>query len=207
MLECDPGIVMVSWDAVIDRMVSSAKKNRLITLDHITITKPEIKRIESLQERQLQRLAFTLLCIARFKNETADGPCMWVNTPDREIMKMANINTSIRRQSTLYAKLHDEGMIRFSSRVDNTNVEVLFAEDGDAAIEVSDFRNLGYQYLMYHGEDYFVCEECGITEKSGSSHLGGRKKKYCQSCAAKIHMKQKVDSVMRRRGLEKSCIC
>lgn len=200
MMECEPGIVMIDWDAAIERIMKNAKKNKLIILDHITVTKPEMERIDALSGRQLRRLAFTLLCVAKYRNATSDEPNMWVNTPDKDIMKMANINTSIKRQCAMFATLRDAGMIRFSNRVDNTSVEVLFAEDGDEALAVRDYRNLGYQYLMYHGEDYFVCEECGITEKCTATNHGGRKRKYCPSCAARIRMKQSIDSVMRGRA-------
>lgn len=200
MAECDPGIVLIDWDAAIERAIKSAKKNELIIMDHITITKPEIEKIDSLTGRQLKRLAFTLLCVAKFYHNLPGSRGMWVNTPDKEIMKMANINTSIKRQCAMFAELRDAGLIRFSNKVDNTSVEVLFAEDGDAAMEIRDYRNLGYQYLMFHGEDYFVCEECGITEKAAArTNNRGRKKKYCQNCAARVRMKQNVDSVMRGR--------
>lgn len=202
MCECEPGIILIDWDAAIDRAIKSAKKNKLIILDHITITKTEMDKIDALRGRQMQRLAFTLLCVAKYRNAISDSPNMWVNTPDKDIMKMANINTSIKRQCAMFAELHDAGLIRFSKKVDNTSVEVLFSDDGDPALDIRDFRNLGYQYLMYHGEDYFVCEECGITEKLATPQGSrGRRKKYCPSCAAKIHMKQMVDSVMRRREL------
>lgn len=204
MTECDPRIVLLDWEGAIDRSIRAAKKYPLIILDSIVITRPEMETIESLSERQLQRLAFTLLCIAKFRRASSETQSMWVNCPDSEIMKMANINTSISRQCTMYAKLRELGMVRFSKRVDNTNVEVLFAQDGEPALFISDFRNLGYQYMMYHGENYFVCAECGITERNRPSNSSGRKKKYCKACAEKIMMKQTVNSVMRRRQISKS---
>lgn len=202
MAECDPGIILIDWDAAIERAIKSAKKNELIILDHITITKAEMDKIDSLSGRQLKRLAFTLLCVAKFYREISESQGMWVNTPDKEIMKMANINTSIKRQCAMFAELRDAGLIRFSNRVDNTSVEVLFAEDGEGVMEIHDYRNLGYQYLMFHGEDYFVCEECGITERAAAkTNNRGRRKKYCPNCAARVRMKQNVDSVMRGRLL------
>ncbi len=199
MLECDPGIVLLEWEDVIARSIRNAKKYPLLVLDSIPITKPEMEKIDALAGRQLRRLAFVLLCIAKYRCASTGERNMWVNSPDNEIMKMANVNTSISRQCMLFAKLRELGMIRFSRRVDNTSVEVLFAEDGETVLSVKDFRNLGYQYLMFHGEDYFVCSECGITERGNSSPNGGRKKKYCKACAVKIHTKQTVDSVMRER--------
>lgn len=190
---------MLEWENMIDRAIKLTKRYPLLIIDAIPITVPEMEKIDSIQGRQLRRLAFTLLCIAKFKNASSTEENMWVNTPDNEIMKMANINTSISRQCMLFSELRDMGMIRFSKCVDNTSVEVLFQEPGDIAMQVSDFRNLGYQYLKYHGEQYFVCSECGLTEKDNSS-VRGRKKKYCKSCAAKIHMRQKVNSVMKKRN-------
>ena len=74
-----------------------------------------------------------------------------------------------------------------------------FIEDGEVAVRVSDFRNLGYQYLKYHGEPYFECENCGLTVRQNNKKTG-RRQKYCQSCAAEIKIQQTINSVMRRRA-------
>lgn len=199
LLECDPKIVLLEWEDLIDRSIKNAKKYPIIIIDSVVITEPEMEMIDALHGRQLRRLAFTLLCIAKYRCAATGEKSMWVNNPDNEIMKMANINTSITRQCALFAKLRELGMIRFSKRVDNTSVEVLFAQDGKAAMEIRDFRNLGYQYLMFHGESYYVCSECGITEKENSPSTRGPKKKYCRECAAKIKIRQSVNSVMKKR--------
>ena len=118
--------------------------------------------------------------------------------PRWEIVNTANINTSIKRQSVMFDQLGDAGMIRFSKQIDNLSVQVLFVdEESEPVLRVTDFRNLGYQYLKYHGEPYFECQNCGITVKS--ENATGRKQKYCKECAVEIHMKQTVNSVMRQR--------
>jgi len=98
----------------------------------------------------------------------------------------------------MYATLRDTGLIQFSKKVDNTNVRVCFAEDGDVAMTITDLRNLGYQYLKYHGEPYFECTNCGITVKIDEP-TKGRKQKYCKECAVEIKTKQNVNAVMRHR--------
>lgn len=123
----------------------------------------------------------------------------WVNSKDNEIMSFANINTSIRRQCAMYATLRELGLIQFSKKVDNTNVRVCFATDGDTAMTITDLRNLGYQYLKYHGEPYFECVNCGITTKY-SNPVKGRSQKYCEACARDMYLKQTVNSVMRQRN-------
>lgn len=198
LLQCDPLASLPKWSDMLDFAVKRASKFNSIKIDSIGITKNEMDTIDSLNGKLLRRLAFTLLCLSKYwsvVNENNDG---WVNNKDSEIMAMANINTSLRRQASLYHTLWELGMIQFSKKVDNTNVKVLFSSDGDVVFNVRDFRNLGYQYLMYHGEPYFECENCGITTKL-SDPSNKRRQKYCTECSGKIHIKQKMDSIMRHR--------
>lgn len=199
LLSCDASVSLVKWAERLDSIVKYAAKYPLISIDHVSVSSLELAKIKELQSVQVQRLAFTLLCIAKFNHMINDKNEYWVNTSDNEVMKMANIGTSIKRQSLMYSKLRDAGMIRFSNRVDSLSVQVLFVCGDDEEIKISDFRNLGYQYLM-HDDDrgiYKVCENCGITFKARQPHTPGRPKKYCDSCAIKVKMKQNVDSIMR----------
>lgn len=198
ILQCEPSASIVAWSDTIERAVKSANKYPLVMIDGINITAPEMEKISSLPGRPIRRLAFTLLCVAKYMRSVSENTNYWVTTPDNEIMKMANISTSIKRQSSMFGQLKDFGLIRFSKQIDNLSVQVLFAEDGDVVMRVSDFRNLGYQYMKHHGEPYFECTNCGITEKI-KNPSSGRPPKYCPQCAAEIRTKQNVNSVMRRR--------
>ena len=198
LLQCDPTSSLPKWSDALDFAVSRACKYPAINIDHISVSKNEVEKIDSLEGKQIRRLAFTLLCLAKYWNIVTRKEDGWVNSKDNEIMSMANINTSIKRQSLMFGKLNELGMIQFSKKVDNTNVKVCFMEDGEEAIRIYDFRNLGYQYLMYHGEPYFTCENCGITTKVNDKG-NRRRQKYCPECAAIIKMKQNIESVMRRR--------
>ena len=198
LLQCDPTSSLPKWSDALDYAVSRACKYPAINIDHISVSKNEVEKIDSLEGKQIRRLAFTLLCLAKYWNIVTRKEDGWVNSKDNEIMSMANINTSIKRQSLMFGKLNELGMIQFSKKVDNTNVKVCFMEDVEEAIRIYDFRNLGYQYLMYHGEPYFTCENCGITTKV-NDRGNRRRQKYCPECAAIIKMKQNIESVMRRR--------
>ena len=195
LLKCDPPASVVAWSGTLDNAVKCSAKYPLIMINHICVSRPEMEIIDSLPGRQLRRLAFTLLCIAKYRYAVAPQTNYWVGTPDNEILKMANINTSIKRQSAMFGQLKDLGMIRFSKQVDNLSVQVLFVKDGDTAAEITDFRNLGYQYMKIHGEPYFECCNCGITTKVNKPGVG-RPQKYCSDCAAKIKIQQSVNSVM-----------
>lgn len=198
LLRCDPTASLTKWSSTLDYAVGKAAKYPSIDIDCVDIYKQEMEKIDSLDSKQARRLAFTLLCLARYWMIVNPKCDYWVNSKDNEIMSLANINTSIRRQGLLYWSLREAGMIQFSKKVDNTNVRVCFAEKGSSVMQIRDYRNLGYQYLMYHGEPYFVCTNCGITTKINKPGVG-RKQKYCRQCASEIAMQQRINSVMRQK--------
>lgn len=199
LIQCDPSYSLARWSDALDHAVSRAQKYPAINIDGVDITKPEMEIIDSLDGKQIKRLAFTLLCLSKYWMSVMPDGDYWVNNKDNEIMATANIKTSIKRQSMMYWTLRELGLIQFSRKVDSTNVRVCFAQDGDVAMRITDFRNLGYQYLRFHGEPYFECESCGLTTKINTPNKGC-KQRYCRDCAISIHTKQMVDSVMKRRS-------
>lgn len=200
LLQCEPTASLPKWSDAIDYAVGRAYKYQAIYIDNIKITKSEMDKIDELSGKQIKRLAFTLLCLAKYWYMVAPETDFWVSNKDNEVMALANINTSIKRQSLMYYTLRELGMIQFSKKVDNTSVRVCFVDDdSDTVLEVQDFRNLGYQYLKYHGEPYMECRHCGITTKIENLSIG-RPQKYCKSCANEIAIQQRVNSVMRQRA-------
>ena len=169
MLQCDPSVSLVQWSDILDKLTKNVAKFPLIRLDGVDITENELRKIESLEGKQLRRLAFTLLCVAKYWDAASDKNNHWVNSSDKEVMQMANINTSIKRQSLMFAELRSAGFIRFSKKIDNLNVQVCFE-----------------------------CENCGLTVKV-QEPAKGRPQKYCPNCAVELHTRQIVNSVMRRR--------
>ena len=198
VLQCDPSASLPKWDKLLDFAVNKASKTQAVMIDKIVITKPEINRIDALDGMPIRRLAFTLLVLAKYWNIVSGTSSFWVNSKDTDIMRMANIKASVKRQSQMYHALNEAGLVRFSKKVDNTNVQVLFSEDGTAAVDVCDLRNIGYQYMRYLGGPYFVCQNCGVTEKYDNPEHG-KCQKYCRACAIEVRTRQNVNSVMQLR--------
>ena len=200
---CDPYASLVLWSDTLDKAVKVGMKYNPVMVDCIVITKPEMDSILTLngtykRNTQLQRLAFTLLCVAKYMMIVAPQTSGWVNTPESDIMKMANIKTPYKRQNLLYGQLLDAGLIRPSKKINNLNVQVQFMQDGDTAVEVRDFRDLGNQFMRYIGKPYFICQNCGLTVKvPDGAKLG--KMKYCPDCAVRIKAQQNINAVMRGR--------
>lgn len=203
VLQCKAGFSQSDWSKILDSVVKSASKYPIIRLDGVTITKSELAKIEKLGGAQIQRLAFTLLCVAKYWDAArGDSNNHWVNCADNELMQMANINTSIKRQNLMLGELRDAGLITFARKVDSLNIQVLFSDDGEEELFVHDFRNLGYQYMKYCGGSYFECANCGLTTKMRTEQ--GRPQKYCDECAVEVRTRQNVNSVMRHRSALKS---
>lgn len=207
ILQCDPHASLVRWSDVLDRIAKNVNKYRIIALDGVMITKGELETIIGLKKSQLQRLAFTLLCVSKYWDAVSPSNNHWVNCTDAEIMQMANMKPTLKRQSELFGILRDAGLIRFSKKVDNLNVQVVFgseeASDEENELFIQDFRNLGFQLLKYMGGPYFECSNCGIVTKHVPQSTG-RPVKYCPDCAAEIRIRQNIDSVMRHRNRQVS---
>ena len=122
LIQCDPSASLPKWSESLDRALAYAMKYSAVRIDGIDITKTEMARIDALGGKQIRRLAFTLLCLAKYWNAVTGRDEGWVNNKDSDIMRMANISTSIKRQSMMYHNLMEAGMIRFSRKVDNTSV-------------------------------------------------------------------------------------
>lgn len=174
------------WEESIDKIVSKVNKQTLYEISGVKITKSEIQKIQSLNNQLLEKLLFTMLCVAKYyhlKNEKNNG---WVNLPDKDVIELANVNYLLKRAKSKFNlcinQLFVAGLLDLPLRCDNLNYRVTFiSDDSDDEEElfVSDFRNLGYEYLLYCGENYIRCAKCGVLTKGTHN----KRRKYCSKCA------------------------
>lgn len=189
MLKCDPAINIVKWQTAIDRQVSNADKYELIDISGISITRAEIDKIQQIDGKLLQRLMFTMLCLSKYGNAVNPKNNNWVNKKDQEIFSLANISLTTKRQSLMINDLWTMQYIGFSRVVDNININVKIIDDSSPTVlYISDFRNLGNQYMRYCGEKYIECECCGkvVKENHGKQH-------YCNECAIEIDRQKSLE--------------
>ena len=199
---CRPNIVLVKYDDFINAVVKNCDRYPIVKITDIPITNKEIKVINSLERVQIRRLAFTLLCVAKYYNTINEKNNDWVASADSDIMSMANINTNIRRQSAMYHSLCEMGLIGFSKRVESLRVQVLFidkesdiSDSSNVAMNISSFENLGNQYEMYCGGPFFECAECGKVVRRNSNA-----QKFCKDCSKAVHLRKSVESMTALRN-------
>lgn len=168
----------VDWSLRIEKYSSRASKYPLCQCEGIWITENELNTIESLQNKVMERLAFTLLCLAKFRNFKNENNHSWVTDSDSEIYKLACITTSAFDKDIRFNQLRDLGLIEFAKKVDNLSIHVLYTDDkSPRKLFINDFRKLGYEWRLYKGEEYIRCAGCKILVRKTSLN-----RKYCKDC-------------------------
>lgn len=177
------------WNDTIEKIANRAKKYPLYQNDGVWITDTELNKIKALNNDILERLSFTLLCVAKLnflRNEKTNG---WVNTDEKDIFESAGIVCTGDQRSDYIGDLKIAGIIEFAKKNTNLNIRVAFIDDrSEKVLYVSDFRSLGNEYMLSRGENYIRCQECGILVKGNKNGT----KKYCTQCKRQIIVDKKI---------------
>lgn len=169
------------WDAHIEKMAASAGKYTLFEIDGIWITRAELDTIEGIHNKVLERLAFTMLCLAKLGNARNRKNNGWVNYTAKDIYSMARISCSVIDRYEKLSQLNQLSLLEFPKKNDNLSSRVTYVDDdSEKILFIYDFRELGYEYLKYKGENFIRCHECGILIRNNKAGT----KKYCHQCAA-----------------------
>lgn len=169
----------IDWAEYIEKFTAKASKHPLCKCDGVWVTENELKTITEIQNKVLERLAFTLLCLAKFNNIKNPNSNNWFDYSNGEIYSMACINTNAFDKDIKFYQLKELGLIEYAKRVDNLSLHILYVdEDSERQFFVSDFRRLGYEWRLYKGERYIRCSDCGTLVRRTSNRT-----KYCKDCA------------------------
>lgn len=157
---------------------------KLLELDGVYVSQNEIDAITSAVTSEIsRRLAFTILCLAKYKNLKYGVDTNWVNNDEVEIFKLACVNDGTIAKEKRLHELYVSGLIRFSNKVDSLSILCLFADPSSGkdnySILVDDFRNVGNFYRRHTGDKRVKrCKDCGklirITSKT---------QQFCPECS------------------------
>lgn len=171
----------IYWETMIEKCAVSAGKHKLYEISGVKITKNEMATIQDIKGKKLQRLAFTMLCLAKLGNLKNENNNSWVVIDSKDIFKLARITCKSIDRDIMIGELYQLGLLEFSKRNDNLSCRVKYIDDNsDEVLFITDFRELGYEYLKYCGGHFTRCAECGILMRND----GKNAKKYCSRCAA-----------------------
>lgn len=177
------------WDSNIEKIAANAGKFTLYEIDGVWITQGELDTVESIHNKVLERLAFTMLCLAKLNNMKNPKNNGWVNLDAKEVFGLARIACSVVNRYERLGQLNQLSLLEFPKKNDNLSSRVTYInDDSEKVLFISDFRELGYEYLKYKGENFIRCRECGILIRNNKSGT----KKYCHACAGYIPMETKT---------------
>ena len=185
------------WDETADKIAKKTGGKHLLELDCITLTKKEIEIITGIKEKTMQRLAFTMACIARLNKARNPENHGWLNVDSKVIFNAAHVSGTAQQRDY---KLHDMqilGLIEFARKIDNNNIRITFLDESDNqeigySVSAADFRDLGlcYQYVFNKDHDAIAkCQRCGryfIRSKANSYRQAS---KNCPSCIQEEQIK------------------
>ena len=179
------------WADNVEKITRNAHKYPLFESVGVWITESEFEKVQSIENRDLEKLAFTLLCLAKFHNQKKTENNNWSNTSIMDIFKMANISCSRDEKAHNIGDLIRSGLVRFPEKdIANLNLQVLFVDDeSEKMFIVDDFRDLGNKYLSQIESGFVRCAKCGRLIKNNK--YGN--KKYCSVCAK--HTPQKTKQI------------
>lgn len=158
----------------------SESKKLFRELEYVPIYEKELKIVESLPNDRQKKFMFTLFAIARYMD--CGG---WINKKDSkglsEVFKLANVTLSSDKKNELLHDLYSNGYIHFGKKVNNLNIKIDLGDtDDDIAYKVTQFENIGNQYIGNFKKGYKQCKQCGkkikIVSKNDGSSL------YCKKC-------------------------
>lgn len=179
----------------IEDFVKNAHKYGFKNIDSIKITRRELDFIASLGNIRLEKIAFVMLCIAKYKCYYDDEPTYWICWPLNAISKLARVHVTKDENKRLFRELVLAGVFESNSFGTNLYEHILFVSDDkndEVVLELSeiDYEELAYTYLYYKNgfSGYVHCEKCGRLVKQKSNN-----QKYCINCAEENDRKSKLE--------------
>lgn len=155
--------------------------NPISSVEGIIIYQSELDFLQTVDDVDTQKLLFTILCYLKFIQTKYQNDNLWCNFENRLYFKSANLRLSTKEQNLMIKNLANLGYIRLSYQIDKLTFYASFAEKlehkGQEAV-ITDFENLGMQYLQLIGEDIIQCVYCGRYIKNPHHKQWG----LCQSC-------------------------
>jgi len=168
------------WDESIERIAKHAGKYPLYEIDGVWVTDKELAKIDELPNKVLRRLAFTLLCLAKLNHIRTYSNHGWVNQDAKIIFELARIDCPKIERYRKLGELRQLGYLELPKANDNLSVRVTYMdEDAKDGLFISDFRELGYEYMKLKGVNLIRCAECGVLTRGNKNGT----RKYCKNCA------------------------
>ncbi len=191
--------IISKWQNSLLKISKDAKKKSLIVIDYIPITVNELDTINNIESKPIKRVAFTLLCLSKYKNIVNPNNNNWINYEFKDIFKASNVTATVKEQCNIINEMKHLELIKMNNLVNNLSLNICYIdkENSNIVLQINDFRNLGYEYLLYCGEKFIRCKRCNILVKKR-----GKTDKYCKECVLITEREKTNERVKKHRTLK-----
>lgn len=189
-----PNFIISKWQNSLLKISRDANKKNLFVIDYIPVTQNELDTINSIYSKPIKRVAFAILCLAKYKNAVNPDNNNWINYEFKDIFRVSNVTATVKEQCNIINEMKNSGLVKMNNLVNNLSLNISYIDQSDSntILKIYDFRNLGYEYLLYCGDKFIRCDRCNIlTRKRGKTD------KYCKSCSI-ISEKEKTNSRVKK---------
>ena len=192
------------WKNILMKAIEDIKEYNnleLIDINRIIITKVEWDKILELDNSQLERLAFALLCyqkVNEIKNPLSNG---WINVDLSNVFKEAKIQRGDETKKLLF-ELKKKEYISLKNSCDSSSIKINYNIKDEDLITIDSLKDndiITYYYELTTDKKYKKCSNCG---KRFELKTVNSNQVYCQTCAKKIQQQQKNE--WKKRNKEKN---
>ena len=192
------------WQVQIKDSIESFKTNYvkyfkgLSHVESVTITKNELKQIESLKDKKLQCVAFALLAYLKVQNAIRGKQSEYVPTGKEDVNYSRKITGLRLTTKEIALKIYELKELGFTVNGlgDTVCAKLNYVDyDSEDVITITDFDATHMSlYFKYYKDKvrYIHCQECGDIVKLESKR--DYSTKYCSDCRKKKNVEKTLKS-------------
>ena len=177
----------------------------------IKIRQSELDYISSFDDIKKEKILFTYLAVAKFKDEFREVPSHWESEEDSVIFKMARVNIPAGERDYYINSLYTDPkvLIYMNTKNDDASKRIDYISENDEdsiiiELDENNYYELAYTYLNWKNNGgYKKCKKCGRLFRVKTSPLSkssngakGNKAQLCWDCTEEYEAKYKGKDIM-----------
>lgn len=184
----------MTYQKSIDGCIKDVDKTPFKNIKSVRITKSELDKICLLDDIKKQKLAFVLLCTAKYRDQYNPNNCHKTDISATDLYKTARVVLPKEQRNIYLHFLISDGLVEPHNNSKTKNKKLLFVsedENDEVVLDLKevDYKELAYVYMSWknNGKGFTKCQKCGKTIKQSKT----RPRKYCEECAEIVITEQK----------------
>lgn len=137
------------YEEFIEKIIKKTNEQTLFCYEHMPITNNEIKLIKELKDKTLERIMFTLICLAKYFDLINSKNNHWVALDIKAIFYISGLKRTKLDQMKILRRLKELDYIEFSKNIVSNSLRIKaieklknYKDKNENVIYVKEFKNL-----------------------------------------------------------------